>query len=934
LTKFCAQLHFKKTSRIPCIKSVLKTRQSTSHETLLYYNDRVADETRPNPDMLLAAVQKEDAKTRRGKLKVFFGMAPGVGKTYAMLEAARREMTAGRDVVIGYVETHGRKETDALAEGLPVIARVHLEYRGVNLSEMDLDAVLARRPQLALVDEFAHTNAPGCRHPKRYQDVLELINAGVDVFTTLNVQHIESRADAVHQITGAVIRETIPDTALDAAEFELVDLPPEELRARLAAGKVYVPEAAQAAQQNFFRPGNLSALRELALRFAAEHVGQDVLAYRQAHGVADPWKSGQRLLVAVSASPTSSALVRWTRRLAGELQASWLAVYVELTRQLNHEEQGRLTRHLALARELGAQIITTADDDVARGLLRVAREQNATQIVVGKPVGWRALDLLRGGSLLNRLIRESGHIDVHAVRAEGEAPVLRRLALPQFATMAARGYGVAVAVVAAVTALNEVLKHWLGYQSLALIYLLSVVVLAMFVGRGPTLAAATLTAMLWNYLFVDPIYTFRITGLTDLMLFCTYFVVALAMGHLAARLRAQQDAERRREERATALYLLTRELAQAADFADLLAIIIREVTKAAHAEVGLSLADEGPELALTPYFASTWALSEKEQSVAEWAFRHRQPAGRGTDTLPSAEGLHLPLLAGERVVAVLSLRFRDLTPLTTDQRDLLDAFARQIALVLDRQRLRDAEQQARLVSESERLSKTLLNSVSHEIRTPIAAISSAAAQLSEGQAANDSELQRTMVGEIQEAARRLNRLVANLLNMTRVETGHVRAKLDWCDLADLVQVTLKDIQNDLAGHEVTVNLPSELPLVKMDFVLMQQALTNLLLNAAVHTPPGTSIIVTAKLEGEGLVLSVADQGRGLPPEALPFLFDKFYRAPTAPAGGTGLGLAIVKGFVEAQNGTVKAENQPGGGAVFTIRLPLSKSPPIAAEVTA
>jgi two-component system sensor histidine kinase KdpD len=893
----------------------------------------VSDENRPNPDALLAAIQKDDARKKRGKLKVFFGMAPGVGKTYAMLEAARRELAAGRDVVIGYVETHGRKETDALTEGLPVLPRLTSEYRGVPLTEMDLDAVLARRPQLALVDEFAHTNVPGSRHPKRYQDVLELLDAGIDVFTTLNVQHVESRAESVRQITGVTIRETLPDTVLDGADFELVDLPPEELRARLAAGKVYLPESARAAQEHYFRPGNLSALRELALRFAAEHVGLDVLAYRQAQGIADSWKSGQRLLVAVSASPTSASLVRWTRRLAGELQAPWVAVYVELPQALNADEQARLSRHLALARELGAQVLTTTDDDVARGLIRVAREQNVTQIVVGKPVGWRGLDLLRGGSLLNRLIRESGHIDIHAVRAEGDAPLLRRLATPRFEAGAARGYGIALGFVAGTTALNAVLQQRLGYQSVALIYLLSVVVLAMFVGRGPTLVAATLTALVWDFCFVPPVFTFRIESLTDLMLFCTYFIVALAMGHLAARLRAQQAAERRRQQRATALYLLTRELAQASDFADLLAIIIREVSKATQAETALSLPEEIQSAPLTPYFASTWAMAEKEQSVASWAFLHRQPAGQGTDTLPSAEGLHLPLMAGERAVGVLSLRFRDAAPLAADQRDLLDAFVRQIALVLDRQRLRDAEQQAKLVAESEHLSKTLLNSISHEIRTPIAAITSAASNLAEACVGCAGEFQRTMMAEIQEAARRLNRLVGNLLSMTRLESGHVKAKLDWCDMADLVHVTLKEIKKDLAQHKVTVTMAPGLPLVRMDFVLMQQVLTNLLLNAAVHTPPGTAAQVSAAVEGDRLVLTVADNGPGLPPDALPLIFDKFYRAPAAPAGGTGLGLAIVKGFVEAQGGQVKAENRPGGGAVFTVRLPVTKPPTVAAEAS-
>jgi two-component system sensor histidine kinase KdpD len=888
---------------------------------------------RPNPDRLLAAVQREDARKKRGKLKVFFGMAPGVGKTYAMLEAARRELAAGRNVVIGYVETHGRTETDALAQGLPVIARRTAEYRGVALTEMDLDEVLARRPQLALVDEFAHTNAPGSRHPKRYQDVLELLDAGIDVYTTLNVQHVESRAEAVRQITGIAIRETLPDTALDGAEFELVDLPPEELRARLKAGKVYLPEAARAAQEHFFRPGNLSALRELALRFAAEHVGQDVLAYRQAHGVADPWKSGQRLLVGLSASPTSAALVRWTRRLAGELQAPWLAVCIELPRPLSEEEQARLGRHLLLARELGAQVITTVDDDVVRGLLRVAREQNATQIVVGKPVGWRGLDLLRAGSLLNRLIRESGHIDVHAVRAEGEGPVLRRPAGPTLTTAAARGYGVALAVVAGVTGLNAILQRWLGYQALALVYLLSVVVLAMFAGRGPTLAAATLTALFWNFLFVPPVFTFRIGGATDVMLFFTYFVVALAMGHLAARLRAQQAAERRREERATALYMLTRELAQASDVADLLAIIIREVGKAAPADVALSLPEEALEASLTPYFASTWDLPEKEQSVASWAFGHRQPAGRGTDTLPSAEGLHLPLMAGERAVGVLSLRFKVTAMLATEQRDLLDSFVRQIALVLDRQRLRDAEQQAKLAAESERLSKTLLNSISHEIRTPIAAITSAISTLGQARNSASGEIPWSMLDEIQEAAGRLNRLVGNLLSMTRLESGHVKANLDWCDVADLIHVTLKEVERDLAGHRVTVEVLAGLPLVRLDFVLMQQAFTNLLLNAAVHTPIGSEVRISAVAEAQALVITVADNGPGLPPDALPMVFEKFYRGSSAPAGGTGLGLAIVKGLVEAQGGQVKAENRPGGGALFTVRIPLSKTPPIATEAS-
>ncbi len=891
------------------------------------------ESSRPNPDALLAALQKEEARRKRGTLKVFFGMAPGVGKTFAMLEAAQRELAGGRDVLVGYVETHGRRETEALVKGLPIVPRLSLEYRGVQLPEMDLDAVLARRPRLVLVDELAHTNTSGMRHPKRYQDVLELLEEGIDVFTTLNVQHVESRAEAVRQITGVTIRETLPDTALTGAEFELVDLPPDELRARLTAGKVYFPESASNAQHHFFRVGNLAALRELALRFAAEHVGQDVLAYRQAQGVADPWKSGQRLLVALSPSPTSAALMRWARRLASELQAPLFAAYVEPPRVLNQDEQERLARHLALARELGAQVIQTSDADVARGLLRVAREQNVTQLVVGKPAGWRALDLFRGGSLLNRLIRESGDIDIHAVRAEGQAPVFRRPALTRFNASSARGYGIALGVVLGVTGLNVFLQHWAGYQTLALVYLLSVVMLAMIVARGPTLLAATITAFLWDFLFVPPVFTLRIQSTTDLMFFLTYFAVALAMGNLAARLRAQQDAERRREQHATALFLLTRELAQATDFADLLAIVIREVAEAARADVALSLPDENQEGMLTSYFASTWAMTEKEESVASWAFRRRQPAGQGTDTLPSSEGVHLPLLAGQRALGVLSVRVRDGASLVGGQKDLLEAFVRQIALVIDRQRLRDAEQSTKMIEESERLSKTLLNSISHEIRTPIAAIISAAGTLS---AARDPALATvpwSMVDEIQEATRRLNRLVGNLLNMTRLETGHVKPKLEWCDVADLVQVTLKEFERELARHKVVVELAPGLPLVQMDFVLMQQVLTNLVLNVVLHTPAGTTLWVRAIREAPVLALSVEDNGPGLLLEALPFIFDKFYRAPTAPAGGTGLGLAIVKGFVEAQGGTIEAANRSEGGAVFRVHMPLLTPPLVSAEAS-
>jgi two-component system sensor histidine kinase KdpD len=859
---------------------------------------------------------------RRGRLKIFFGMSAGVGKTHAMLEAARREQLAGRDVVIGYLGNHGREEKDdPLAEGLASVPPNDIVSRGRVLAEMDLDTVLARCPELLIVDELAHNNAAGSHHPKRYQDVMELLDAGIHVFTTLNVQNVESRAGAVRQITGAVVQETVPDTVLEEADFELVDLPAEDLRTRFAADGKYAREAAWAAQQQIFRPGSLSALRELTLRFVAERVGRDVISSRQASGQGEPWKCGQRLLVAVSPSPAAGALVRWTRRLAGELHATWLAVYVETRGQLKGEEQRCLARNLALARELGAEVITTQGEDVACGLLRVARQQQATQIVLGKPEGRRALDLFRGGSLLNRLVRESGDIDVHAVRVEGPLPLQRRPAKSHIDASVLREYGLAVGVVTGITVVNGVLQRWISYQPMGLIYLLGISVLAMYVRRGPTLAAAALTALAWDYFFEPPVFSFRLDSVADAITTCTYFIVALIVGGQTSRLRDKEVSERRRERHATGLYLLARALAQASHLADLLAIVTEEVGNVFHAGVTVSLAGPGRDDALKPDSGGRWNLSEEERKAATWALRNRQAAGKSTGTTPSAEGLHLPLVAGERALGVLSLRFRDDAPLTTDQRALLDAFVRQIALAIDHERLRDAEQHAKLLAESERLSKTLLNSISHEMRTPLAAITSAASSLSETSDATPRHFQKKMADEIQEAAQRLNRLVGNLLNMTRLETGHVRPKLDWCDVEDLVQVTLDEIDNDLSRHRLAVEIAPGLPLVRMDFVLMQQVISNLLLNATAHTPPGTTVHLSAAMEGGALVLSVADNGPGLPTEALPHLFEKFYRAQTAPAGGTGLGLAIVKGFAEAQGGQVRAQNRLEGGAVFTVRLP-------------
>ncbi|MGP8198429.1 MAG: ATP-binding protein [Limisphaerales bacterium] len=894
----------------------------------------MAEDSRPDPDALLAAIQKDEAKKKRGKFKVFLGMAAGVGKTYSMLRAAQRAQREGVDVVVGYVETHGRKETDALLAGLPVIPRRKVEYRGVTLEEMDLDALLARRPKLALVDELAHTNVPGSRHAKRYQDVIELLDAGIDVYTSMNVQHAESRVDTVRQITGSTVQETVPDSVLDGAEMELIDLPPEELLKRLDEGKVYMPERAELAMMNFFREGNLTALREMALRLAADHVGQDVHDYLQAMQITGPWQSGHRLMVAVSASPFSQQMIRWTRRLADNFDCPWIAVYVEQSRPLGDAAQARLTQHLALARELGAEVITTADSDLATGILRVARQQNVTQIVVGKPGGDGILEWFSGGRLLRRLVRESGHIELHIVRPqhpETEAPPRFRMPTMQSPL---REYGAALGVVALCTALDAFFdSKGVEPHALALVYMFGLVFLAFFVGRGPTLLTAAASALVWDYFFTAPRGSFSMIDTADAMMFVMFFVVALVLGHLVSRIRWQERAERRREERSTALYNLTRDLADAANVDEMAQSLVRQATQAFKVRIAVLLRDSGGALAATAHAASTFPVSEKEQSVAAWAFRFGKAAGRFTDSLPSAGAIYVPMQTNHGPVGVLGVEWPGDQQPTLEQRDLFQAFARQSALVLDRLRLDTEGQQARLVAESEKLSKALLNSISHELRTPISAITAAASALTALKGSDPPELQKNLAGEIQESASRLNRLVGNLLDMTRLESGAVKPRMEWCDVADLVNVSLRHNERELARHPVNLSLAQPLPLVKMDFVLIEQVLNNLLLNAAAYTPPGTPVDIKASTAPDEMTISVADRGPGLPPEALPQVFEKFYRVPGAPAGGTGLGLSIVKGLVEAHGGHVEARNRPGGGAEFTIYLPLQPSPEPALEAT-
>ncbi|MEY2537421.1 MAG: two-component system, OmpR family, sensor histidine kinase KdpD [Verrucomicrobiota bacterium] len=871
---------------------------------------------RPDPDEILARMKRDETAAARGKLKIFFGMSPGVGKTYAMLQAAQQKLQQGSEVVIGIVETHGRKETQALTEGMPIMPRSQLEYRGTKLEEMDLDAILTWHPSLAVVDELAHTNAPGSRHPKRYQDVLELLDAGIDVYTTLNVQHVASRSDTVRQISGITVSETVPDTVLDLAdEIILIDLTPDQLRARLAEGKVYLGEKADWAAKNFFRESNLTALREMSLRLVAEHVDRDLRNIMTEEKIAGPWKSGDRLLVAVSASPYSERLIRYTRRLAASMEATWMVANIERPRGLSQEEQTRLNRYLALARQLGAEVISTPGRDVGETLLRIARQHNVTQIVIGKPLGRRWFGFWKRDPL-RWLIRHSGNIDIHMIPSDESVQVQHEPLEERLARAPWRDFGIALVIAAAVTAICLSIFEYTGYWAIALFYLLAVVLGATRLRRWPTLFLAALSAMLWNFLFIPPRFTFYITHLHDFMMFGAYFVIALVIGHLASQLREREQSERRREERSTALYRLTRALAASRDLDEALPKALALIKSSFQADAAVWLRGES---GLSLHRASSFTPSSKEESVAMWAFQKKQAAGKSTDTLPDAESLHIPLVTGDLAEGVLTVRLA-LSP-TIEQRELLDAFAAQLALFVNKERALEQSRASQVAHQSQKLQKTLFDSVSHELKTPLAAMTAALQQ------------PQPDCVELQQAARRLTRTVDHLLDATRLESGLLQPAREWCEPGELMREAVA--LSGLPESAVRIRVADNLPTVWVDARLIQQALGALLSNAGVHGKSDQPIEASVARDNSTLIFSVGDHGPGLEPGEENKVFEKFYRGPKTRPGGLGLGLSIARQLIEAHGGQIIAQNREDHpGARFSIQLPVGEPMQLPNEATA
>jgi two-component system, OmpR family, sensor histidine kinase KdpD len=898
-------------------------------------DQRRDSEHRPSPEALLEAARREERRV--GKLRIFVGAAPGVGKTYEMLQQAQARKKDGYDVVVGVVETHGRKETEALLDGLEILPRRRVEYRGQTLQEMDLDAIIARRPQIVLVDELAHSNAEGSRHPKRYLDVEELMNDGIDVYTTVNIQHIESLNDVVAQITHVRVRETVPDAVFDRADaVELVDLTPDDLITRLKEGKVYVPKQAERALEHFFSPANLTALRELALRRTAERVDEELLSEMQAHAIQGPWPAGERILVCISEDPRAAGLVRYAKRLADRLHGPWTALYVEGRRslQLSEEQRDRVADTLRLAEGLGGETFTipAGGRNIADDVVDYAREHNVTQIVIGKSTRSRWFEILHG-SVVHELVRRSGNISVQVIAGDhvpGQ-PIPKKSVRTsdQDSTFEPHPYLFALVGVAVALGAAELVDSWIGVENVDLVFLTAIVGVAARFGLWPSLSASVVSALCYNFFFLPPIYTFTIADPHNIAAFALFTLVAVIVSHVAARGRMQALTAQTRMRTVESLYSFSRKLAGAGTLDDVLWATAYQTALMLKVRVVLLLPSNG-SIAVRAGYPPEDTLDEADLAAARWSFENDRAAGRGSDTLPGAKRLFLPMHTGRGLIGVVGIDSDKPGPLLTpDQRRLLDALSDQGALAIERVRLVEDMDRVERTAETERLRSALLTSISHDLKTPLASVLGSAGTLRDlADKLSDAEKAELLATVIDESER-LNRFIANLLDMTKLESGAVTPKLSPHDLSEIIGSTLRRTAKILRHHSVQLDLAIDVPMVALDAVLFEQALFNLLDNAAKYAAPGSTIFIRTWREQSSVALQITDEGDGIPQDELEHIFDKFYRVQKTDRvpPGTGLGLAISRGFVEAMHGTIVAANRADRrGAVFTIRLPVADEP--------
>jgi len=910
-----------------------------------------------DPDALLQRIKKE----ARGKLTIFLGPAAGVGKTYAMLEAAHERMEIGIDLVIGWVETHGRKETEELTRGLPLIPPREIQYKSRALKEMDIDAILARKPQLILVDEMAHTNVPGSRHVRRYQDIEELLKAGINVYTTINIQHIESLNDIVERITGVKVRETVPDYILEVADqIRLVDIAPEELIQRLKEGKVYVPQQAERALHNFFRAGNINALRELALRCTADRVDKDLHVYMKNHDIQGPWPATERVMVCVSPSPFSAQLVRAARRLAAGTQAEWFAVYIENPRNMSmsEEERNRIAKHLQLAEELGAKTIMTTGRDVAEELIDLARNHHVTQIVIGKPIHSTIREWIYG-SIVDRLIRGAEGISVHVIPGKTSTKTTRTnnftKVLPPLEKINWGHYAGSLLMLAGITGLNIWFSNELEHINIVLLYLLPVLFSALWWGVGPAITTSLLGVVLFDFLFVPPVLSFTVADIRYTFSFLIFVIVGLIVGRQAERLRQQAMHARQREARTRTLYELSREIAAVSNMEAIVRVVVRRAVESFSREVMILLPDASgrllqwtrqepnsnpqPALELETIGIIDATNGEKvvckqpledasEQAVAIWVMERGEPAGRGTETLPGAKFTYLPLKSEGRIMGVIGVDMPEKF-ISPEFRRLLEAFAGLAAIAIERGKLAEQAEQAALLAESDKLRMALFNSISHELRTPLSSIIGAVSGLLDDKIASSPGARSELLETVKDGATRMERLISNLLDTARLESGMMQLKSDWCDISDVIGSALRRMGDTLHGIPLQIEVPDNAPLVWADCVLLEQVIVNLIDNAIKYSPESSPLAIHMAFSESSVTVSVSDRGIGIPEDDLHKVFDKFYRLKSPrTVSGTGLGLSICKGIVEAHEGDIWAESREGGGTILFVRIPIGKTQPI------
>ncbi|EMS86065.1 sensor histidine kinase [Leptospira noguchii] len=865
------------------------------------------ENTRLDPDELLRKIQKEEQKEISGKLKVFFGMVAGVGKTYAMLNAARGLKKEGVDVVVGYIETHSRKETEELLEGLEILPRKKIEHRGIEFEEMDIDSILKRKPEVVLVDEFAHTNIQGSRHVKRYQDVIEILNHSINVFTTLNVQHLESQVEAVEKNTSVKIRETIPDSVLDMAdEIVLIDLSPDDLRKRLQEGKVYIPEKANLAGDHFFKKENLIFLRETALNYTARHVNVAL----------DSTKFREKILVAIGSSLNSYSLLRYAKRLAYERNGELFAIYNQTRENLTKENLSQLEKNLSFARELGCEILYAADEDTVEAILRISDQKRITRVVIEKP------SANRWNSTASKLARIPFNFELCLVPysfVSGEESVLNRFLRT---SSGGKQYLTSFTLILLATCISLFLEPIAGYWSISLLYLFFVSGIGSFFSKGPTMLAGLLSGIFWDFLFIPPKYTFFIEKLEDALMFGAFLFISIIIGNVTSRLRQKEKVLVNRELRLTTLYELSKELGHARDVRRISEIGAEYLGKVFQTEIVILLENQG-NIDFNSSRTGNFFPESKETAVANWVYKNKVPAGKFTDTLSLSLGTYFPMVAPGKVIGVIGIVLSE--RLNLDQENLLFTMGNQIALALERELLSEETRTKYLAKQSERLYTIIFNSLSHELKTPLSLIRGAVTALLEPEIENSREARIELLNEINESSMILNLLLGNLLDMSRYESGFLKLRMDWHDPSDLIHVVVRRLRQTVKNSRCIIHLPENPIPTWMDFTLMEQALFNVVFNAVQISPEGVAVSIELICKKDKIQYIVEDEGPGIPKEDLEKIFEKFYRSKNQNHVGSGLGLSISKSIVETHGGTLTAENRTTVGARFCIEIPIKSS---------